>query len=342
MEPPEFVHLKAYTSTHSSSDQHRTAAAEHDLFFVENLLDFSNHADADADADHADAGLLSDNSNNNHHNINTPSCFHDNGNSAQLTSFLDHVNLPDAHFSAELAIPYDELLELEWLSNFVEECEYIQNLELITGVKVKPHEPTAVSTRNAAAIFNPDVVSVPAKARSKRSRAVVSNWNNSLLLPLSPTTSSSESDINAEPPQLVKKAPPKAVVTAKKKDSPEGGVSPAGEERRCMHCATNKTPQWRTGPMGPKTLCNACGVRYKSGRLVPEYRPAASPTFVLTRHSNSHRKVMELRRQKEILRGQQQPQQLILDHHRQDLIFDASSCDNYLIHHVGPDFRQLI
>jgi hypothetical protein len=34
---------------------------------------------------------------------------------------------------------------------------------------------------------------------------------------------------------------------------------------------------------------------------VPEYRPAASPTFVLTQHSNSHRKVIELRRQKELL-----------------------------------------
>jgi hypothetical protein len=42
-------------------------------------------------------------------------------------------------------------------------------------------------------------------------------------------------------------------------------------------------------------------VRFKSGRLVPEYRPAASPTFVLTQHSNSHRKVIELRRQKELL-----------------------------------------
>lgn len=74
----------------------------------------------------------------------------------------------------------------------------------------------------------------------------------------------------------------------------EGGV------RKCSHCASEKTPQWRTGPLGPKTLCNACGVRFKSGRLVPEYRPAASPTFVLTQHSNSHRKVMELRRQKQL------------------------------------------
>ncbi|KAK4793893.1 hypothetical protein SAY86_011887 [Trapa natans] len=79
-----------------------------------------------------------------------------------------------------------------------------------------------------------------------------------------------------------------------------GAEAEAAVERRCTHCASERTPQWRTGPEGPKTLCNACGVRYKSGRLVPEYRPASSPTFVLTQHSNSHRKVMELRRQKEL------------------------------------------
>jgi len=39
-------------------------------------------------------------------------------------------------------------------------------------------------------------------------------------------------------------------------------------------------------------------VRYKSGRLVPEYRPASSPTFSPKMHSNSHRKIVEMRRQK--------------------------------------------
>jgi hypothetical protein len=68
--------------------------------------------------------------------------------------------------------------------------------------------------------------------------------------------------------------------------------------RKCHHCGADNTPQWRAGPDGPKTLCNACGVRYKSGRLVPEYRPANSPTFRREIHSNSHRKVLEMRRQK--------------------------------------------
>ena len=33
----------------------------------------------------------------------------------------------------------------------------------------------------------------------------------------------------------------------------------------CRNCATHQTPQWRCGPEGPRTLCNACGVRYKKG-----------------------------------------------------------------------------
>ena len=69
-----------------------------------------------------------------------------------------------------------------------------------------------------------------------------------------------------------------------------GSPKAEGEIRRCTHCASEKTLQWRTGPMGPKTLCNASGVRYKSGQLMPKYRPTSSPTFVLTQHSNSHHK----------------------------------------------------
>ncbi|KAE8774951.1 GATA transcription factor 4 [Hordeum vulgare] len=70
---------------------------------------------------------------------------------------------------------------------------------------------------------------------------------------------------------------------------------PLPAARRCTHCASEVTPQWRQGPLGPRTLCNACGVRYKTGRLLPEYRPANSPTFSPLLHSNSHRRVMQMR-----------------------------------------------
>lgn len=39
-------------------------------------------------------------------------------------------------------------------------------------------------------------------------------------------------------------------------------IAPAAPGQHCMHCGTNVTPVWRAGPDGPKTLCNACGVRW--------------------------------------------------------------------------------
>ncbi|KZV47610.1 hypothetical protein F511_12879 [Dorcoceras hygrometricum] len=33
--------------------------------------------------------------------------------------------------------------------------------------------------------------------------------------------------------------------------------------RRCANCDTASTPLWRNGPRGPKSLCNACGIRFK-------------------------------------------------------------------------------
>ncbi|GJM91437.1 hypothetical protein PR202_ga07803 [Eleusine coracana subsp. coracana] len=147
-------------------------------------------------------------------------------------------------------------------------------------------------------------------ARSKRSRATAAAaaaWHSLVPRPPSQSSPSSSSCSSSDFPSSNKPARPNGSNASRGKKSPGPGGPAAGEVgleggvRRCTHCASEKTPQWRTGPLGPKTLCNACGVRFKSGRLVPEYRPAASPTFVLTQHSNSHRKVMELRRQKELL-----------------------------------------
>lgn len=48
----------------------------------------------------------------------------------------------------------------------------------------------------------------------------------------------------------------------------ETGLLPGIPGKRCAHCNTQTTPLWRNGPDGAKTLCNACGVRYKAGRVV--------------------------------------------------------------------------
>jgi len=30
----------------------------------------------------------------------------------------------------------------------------------------------------------------------------------------------------------------------------------------CLECGVGETPEWRRGPQGPRTLCNACGLRF--------------------------------------------------------------------------------
>ncbi|KAL5560958.1 hypothetical protein UlMin_030705 [Ulmus minor] len=36
-----------------------------------------------------------------------------------------------------------------------------------------------------------------------------------------------------------------------------------GSQRSCIDCHTTRTPLWRGGPAGPRSLCNACGLRYR-------------------------------------------------------------------------------
>ncbi|KAJ0249209.1 GATA transcription factor 17 [Hirschfeldia incana] len=40
-----------------------------------------------------------------------------------------------------------------------------------------------------------------------------------------------------------------------------------GETKRiCVDCGTLRTPLWRGGPAGPKSLCNACGIKSRKKR----------------------------------------------------------------------------
>ncbi|KAK1356893.1 GATA transcription factor 15 [Heracleum sosnowskyi] len=37
-------------------------------------------------------------------------------------------------------------------------------------------------------------------------------------------------------------------------------------KKSCSDCKTTRTPLWRGGPSGPKSLCNACGIKYNKKR----------------------------------------------------------------------------
>ncbi|XP_076944222.1 GATA transcription factor 19-like [Bidens hawaiensis] len=49
--------------------------------------------------------------------------------------------------------------------------------------------------------------------------------------------------------------------------------------RRCANCDTTSTPLWRNGPRGPKSLCNACGIRYKKEERRANKAAAATVTY---------------------------------------------------------------
>ncbi|XP_076921223.1 GATA transcription factor 8-like [Bidens hawaiensis] len=276
------------------------------------------------------------------------------------TNNSDELQVSDAMFSdrnctstlsAELAVPYEDIVQLEWLSNFVEDSfsgagmtmkketipalkESIQAKEeplVVANYEFKVSSPVSVlessssssSSSSCSGGSGGDVngkmiplsatPSGPQRARTKRPRPPAFNPRATIELlssvTLVPVPVSMESDNLPKsvfggpapgpgPEQKKRKKKPKKPEAQSNSDEKieNQAQNPTGQGvRKCMHCEIMKTPQWRAGPMGPKTLCNACGVRHKSGRLFPEYRPAASPTFVPSLHSNSHKKVVEMR-----------------------------------------------
>ncbi|GAA5995247.1 hypothetical protein JCM11641_003828, partial [Rhodosporidiobolus odoratus] len=55
--------------------------------------------------------------------------------------------------------------------------------------------------------------------------------------------------------KLAAQAPPPAV-----------GSKAAPAQRACANCGRTSSAEWRSGPTGPKTLCNACGLRWSKAR----------------------------------------------------------------------------
>ena len=48
----------------------------------------------------------------------------------------------------------------------------------------------------------------------------------------------------------------------------ESTAKPANtNHRKCLNCFCTSTPMWRRGPDGTASLCNACGVKFKAGKL---------------------------------------------------------------------------
>ncbi|KAM7265527.1 hypothetical protein ACFE04_003210 [Oxalis oulophora] len=245
--------------------------------------------------------------------------------------------------SAELSVPYEDIVHLEWLSTFCEDTfsggslaikaedstivdNGNNNKESLLGHKFQTCSPVSVLESSSSCSgektlplspnFTVATTGKRGRPRSKRPRPATFSPRPPVQLMISPSSSlTTETDLSVPAkipsdsesfaesrliikiPKLVVCPEPKKKIKKMRFSLPRNPEDDGNQNavRKCTHCEITKTPQWRAGPNGPKTLCNACGVRYKSGRLFPEYRPAASPTFVPALHSNSHRKVVEMR-----------------------------------------------
>ncbi|KAG7092817.1 hypothetical protein E1B28_009133 [Marasmius oreades] len=54
--------------------------------------------------------------------------------------------------------------------------------------------------------------------------------------------------------------------------------SHAPEQHVCVTCGRTDSPEWRKGPLGPKTLCNACGLRWAKQMRKTDDSPTGDTT----------------------------------------------------------------
>lgn len=276
----------------SFSDDFTTVVSGDD-FFVDGFLDFSD--DGDFEEHNDDTHFLNDSNSDKILSISPVNTVNDETNPS--------FSMPEP---TDLCLPAEDVADLEWVSRFVDDS-FSGGYSLTCPAGKLPEKKRDPEPDVKPSLTTP----VLTKARSKRTRTGGRVWSlGSNPLTDSSTSSSSSSscttsnawrffqDSTQSAESIFGKKPVKRQKKTKKNSTPAAG-EPAVQPRRCSHCLVQKTPQWRAGPLGAKTLCNACGVRFKSGRLLPEYRPACSPTFSSEVHSNNHRKVLEMRQKKE-------------------------------------------
>lgn len=77
-------------------------------------------------------------------------------------------------------------------------------------------------------------------------------------------------------------------VAIKEADGGEGLGENVGvnSNLQCHHCQSNMTPEWRRGPEGDRTLCNACGLFYS--KLIKRYGIEKARNVMFDRRRNGN------------------------------------------------------
>lgn len=83
-------------------------------------------------------------------------------------------------------------------------------------------------------------------------------------------------------------AQPYTVLSGKDKNNNSDSLINSEGKSSCKACGVNSTPEWRKGPGGKKSLCNACGLRYsRSTRRIRQKHEERKKVRVLLKDSNA-------------------------------------------------------
>ncbi|KAI8070780.1 hypothetical protein BC940DRAFT_295540 [Gongronella butleri] len=79
-----------------------------------------------------------------------------------------------------------------------------------------------------------------------------------------------------------------SLASVQKKQKSSTGKRTANANKQCAYCHSKTTPMWRRGPEGAGTLCNACGVKWKNGKiLIPKKSPKTEDSLDVPALSSS-------------------------------------------------------
>lgn len=80
--------------------------------------------------------------------------------------------------------------------------------------------------------------------------------------PSQPQIQQNNVSFNPEPTSV----PLNATISSGSNKRPALGVNGDKKTPKCLGCGATETPEWRRGPLGPRTLCNACVSSYYFNR----------------------------------------------------------------------------
>ncbi|KAF9600983.1 hypothetical protein IFM89_014968 [Coptis chinensis] len=113
--------------------------------------------------------------------------------------------------------------------------------------------------------------------------------------------------------------------------------------RTCSDCNTTRTPLWRSGPKGPKSLCNACGIRQRKARRAMAAATAAARNGVAHTDTSPVQTKLHFTKKKSgkghVAQQNKQFKLGITPHNRRNHGFEdfiVNLSNNLAFHHVFP------